>query len=51
VACQSDPVIGEDLKHAPKATERCDSASYEPLLSHRNRLDHGAINPRPISDI
>jgi len=48
--CHFDPDTGEDLQHATGATERCESACYDCLLSYRNQLDHGAINRHAIRE-
>jgi len=49
--CHFDPDTGEDVQHAPGATERCERACYDCLLSYRNQLDHGSIDRHAIRDI
>jgi hypothetical protein len=39
-----DPITGDDLGHAPDATERCEQGCYDCLLSFANQSDHGLIN-------
>lgn len=49
--CHFDPVTGDDLDHGPGATERCERACYDCLLSYRNQLDHASINRHDIKDL
>jgi superfamily II DNA/RNA helicase len=49
--CHFDPATGQDLGHGPGATERCERACYDCLLSYRNQLDHAAINRHDIKDL
>ncbi len=46
-----DPVTGQDLDHAPGASERCERACYDCLLSYRNQLEHSVINRHDIRDL
>jgi superfamily II DNA/RNA helicase/very-short-patch-repair endonuclease len=38
--CHFDPETAEDVQHAPHATERCERACYDCLLSYTNQPDH-----------
>lgn len=49
--CHFDPDTGADLDHAPGASERCEQACYECLLSYGNQLDHARINRHAIRDL
>jgi hypothetical protein len=46
-----DSATGDDLDHAPGATERCEHACYDCLLSYRNQLDHAVINRHDVRDL
>ncbi|NQW71112.1 MAG: DUF1998 domain-containing protein, partial [Actinobacteria bacterium] len=46
-----DPLTGEDLDHAPGASERCERACYDCLLSYRNQLEHSVINRHDIREL
>lgn len=45
-----DPDTGEDLGHAPGASERCERACYDCLLSYANQPDHELIDRHAIKD-
>lgn len=49
--CHFDPDTGEDLDHAPGASERCEKACYDCLLSYGNQLDHTRIDRHVIRDL
>jgi ATP-dependent helicase YprA (DUF1998 family) len=49
--CHFNPDTGEDLDHAPGATERCEQACYECLLSYGNQLDHSRIDRHAVRDL
>ncbi len=49
--CHFDPVTGEDLHHAPNATERCEAACYDCLLSYGNQRDHGLLDRQAIREL
>ncbi|MEZ5181523.1 MAG: Zn-binding domain-containing protein [Acidimicrobiales bacterium] len=49
--CHFDPDTGEDLDHAPGASERCEKACYDCLLSYSNQLDHTHIDRHAIRDL
>ena len=46
-----DPENGADLDHAPGATERCEKACYDCLLSYGNQLDHARIDRHAVRDL
>ena len=46
-----DPVTGEDMNNAPGASERCEHACYDCLLSYRNQLEHSLIDRHSIRDL
>ena len=46
-----DPDTGADLGHAPGATERCERACYDCLLSYGNQLDHTMIDRHRVRDL
>jgi hypothetical protein len=49
--CHFDPDTGEDLDHAPGATERCEKACYDCLLSYSNQLDHALIDRHAVREL
>lgn len=46
-----DPDTNSDLGHAPGASERCERACYDCLLSYANQLDHELIDRHAIRDL
>jgi superfamily II DNA/RNA helicase/very-short-patch-repair endonuclease len=42
---------GTDLEHAPHATERCEAACYDCLLTYGNQRDHGLLDRHRIVDL
>jgi superfamily II DNA/RNA helicase len=46
-----DPDTGDDLGHAPGASERCERACYDCLLAYSNQLDHELIDRHAIKDL
>lgn len=46
-----DHTTGDDLGHAPGASERCERACYDCLLSYSNQLDHELIDRHAIKDL
>ena len=38
--CHYDPDTGADLRHAPTASEDCEAACYDCLMSYSNQRDH-----------
>lgn len=49
--CHFDPVTGGDLGRADHATERCEAACYDCLLSYGNQRDHGLLDRHSIIDV
>lgn len=49
--CHFDPETGADLDHAPGATERCERACYDCLLSYSNQLDHSVIDRHSVGQL
>lgn len=49
--CHFDPETGDDLGHAPGATERCEAACYDCLMSYRNQRDHSLLDRMAVSDV
>jgi len=48
--CHFDPDSGADLGHAPGASERCEAACYDCLLSYSNQRDHRQLDRIKIKD-
>lgn len=46
-----DPDSGEDLGHAPGATEICTKACYDCLLSYGNQLEHASIDRHAVRGV
>lgn len=42
--CHFDPDTGEDLRRAAGATEDCEAACYDCLMSYTNQLDHRLLD-------
>jgi superfamily II DNA/RNA helicase/very-short-patch-repair endonuclease len=49
--CHFDPDSGEDLGHAEGATEPCEAACYDCLLSYSNQRDHKLLDRQAIRDL
>ncbi|WP_028057945.1 DEAD/DEAH box helicase [Candidatus Solirubrobacter pratensis] len=49
--CHFDPVTGEDLGRAEHATERCEAACYDCLLSYGNQRDHGLLDRHLVAGV
>lgn len=49
--CHFDPDTGEDLGRAPRATEDCEAACYDCLLSYSNQREHALLDRQAIKDI
>jgi superfamily II DNA/RNA helicase len=49
--CHFDPHTGDDLEHAPGATEHCEAACYDCLLSYSNQRDHKLLDRQAIKQI
>lgn len=48
--CHFDPKTGEDKKRAPHASEDCDAACYDCLMSYGNQWDHEHLDRHAIKD-
>jgi very-short-patch-repair endonuclease len=48
--CHYDPGSGEDLRRAPRATEDCEAACYDCMMSYSNQLDHPLLDRAEIKD-
>ena len=46
--CHFDPATGEDRRHAPNATEACEAACYDCLMSYRNQPDHPLLDRQVV---
>ena len=49
--CHFDPDTGEDLHRAPRATENCEAACYDCLLSYGNQREHALLDRKVILTI
>ena len=49
--CHFDPETGEDKEHAPHASEKCEAACYDCLMSYSNQHEHLKLNRYGIRDI
>ena len=49
--CHFDPDTGEDRRHAPRASEDCEAACYDCLMSYGNQPDHRLLDRQKIQDI
>jgi very-short-patch-repair endonuclease len=49
--CHFDPETGADLHYAPGATEACEAACYDCLLSYGNQRDHKLLDRQAIRDL
>jgi len=49
--CHFDAKTGEDLRRAPKATEDCEAACYDCLMSYGNQGDHKLLDRQQIRDL
>ena len=49
--CHFDPKTGEDLRRAPGATEDCEAACYDCLMTYSNQADHGILDRRIIREL
>lgn len=46
--CHFDPDTGEDLRRAPRASEDCEAACYDCLLSYGNQREHSFLDRQNI---
>jgi very-short-patch-repair endonuclease len=49
--CHFDPATGDDRRRAPNATEDCEAACYNCLMSYGNQLDHPLLDRHAIRDL
>lgn len=49
--CHFDPASGADRRKAPRATEECEAACYNCLMSYGNQLDHALLDRQTIRDL
>ena len=48
--CHFDPETGDDLRRGPHATEDCEAACYDCLLSYQNQREQDLIDRQSIKD-
>lgn len=49
--CHFDPETGEDRRRAERATEDCEAACYDCLMSYTNQPFHGRLDRQRIRDV
>ena len=49
--CHFDSDTGDDLRRAPGASEDCEAACYDCLMSYYNQMDHELLDRKLIRDI
>jgi ATP-dependent helicase YprA (DUF1998 family) len=49
--CHFDPQTGEDRRRAERATEDCEAACYDCLMSYTNQPAHGRLDRQEIKDV
>ena len=49
--CHFEPETGRDRRHAEHATEDCEAACYDCLLSYTNQRDHDILDRQAIRDL
>lgn len=49
--CHFDPTTGDDLRRAIGATEDCEAACYDCLMSYSNQRDHELLDRKKIRDV
>lgn len=49
--CHFDPETGEDLQRAVRASEDCEAACYDCLLSYYNQRDHRLLDRKLLADL
>ena len=49
--CHFDPATGDDLHMAPGATEECEAACYDCLMTYSNQSHHDQLDRQTIKDI
>lgn len=48
--CHFDPDTGEDQRRSERATEDCEAACYDCLMSYTNQGDHRILDRQPLRD-
>ena len=48
--CHFDAATGQDRRRAPRATEDCEAACYDCLMTYSNQRDHGLLDRMSIRD-
>ncbi len=48
--CHFDPENGDDLRHASGASEDCEAACYDCLMSYTNQLDHRRLDRMAVRE-
>ena len=49
--CHFHPDTGDDLRRAPGATEDCEAACYDCLMSYGNQRDHESLDRQAIKEL
>ncbi len=49
--CHFDPETGEDRRRAERATEDCEAACYDCLMSYTNQPAHGRLDRQRVKDV
>ncbi len=49
--CHFDPDTGKDQRRAPRASEDCEAACYDCLLSYSNQREHALLDRQRVRDI
>ena len=49
--CHFDPVTGDDMRRAAGASEDCEAACYDCLMSYSNQRDHELLDRQKIRDL
>ncbi|MBW2072408.1 MAG: DEAD/DEAH box helicase [Deltaproteobacteria bacterium] len=49
--CHFDPETGEDQRRPPRATEDCEAACYDCLMTYSNQRDHSLLDRQEIRGI
>jgi len=49
--CHFDQMTGDDLRRAPRATEDCEAACYDCLMSYSNQPDHRELDRKLVLDL
>jgi len=49
--CHFDAETGEDRRRAPRATENCEAACYDCMMTYGNQRDHSLLDRQAIREI